>query len=252
MFHNTLTFCRTLLLAGAVVVLTAGAALARGGGGHGGGGFAGGHGGGFHGGGFGGGHFGGGFHGGGFGGGFNRGFHNGGRFFPHSRGFGFAYPGYSSYAYPYYSYSYPYYYDPGSYSYAYTPYYSPDLSSGLAYNPGYSAPYSYQPALASPGGSALGSPAPDTAAHVTVNVPADAGVWFDGNQTRSTGPVREFISPSLTPGQWYAYEVRARWHKDGREVTQTRTVAVTAGAHLRVDFSVPTGTTAKPSMPEAR
>ena len=39
MFHNTIAFCRTLLLAGAVVVLTAGAATAapRGGGFHGGG-----------------------------------------------------------------------------------------------------------------------------------------------------------------------------------------------------------------------
>src|SRR5260370_19395094 len=61
MFHNTISFCRTLLLAGAVVVLTAGAATAapRGGG----------------------------FHGGGFHGGFRPGFHHG-PFGPGPRTFG--------------------------------------------------------------------------------------------------------------------------------------------------------------------
>jgi uncharacterized protein (TIGR03000 family) len=61
-------------------------------------------------------------------------------------------------------------------------------------------------------------------------------------------PVRAFQSAPLTPGQQYTYEFRARWkNDDGREVTQTQQVIVTAGAHVRVDFPVPPGA-ARPAL----
>ena len=76
----------------------------------------------------------------------------------------------------------------------------------------------------------------DAITHITVSAPADAQIWFDGARTNSTGPVREFQSPPLTPGQQYSYEVRARWNENGREVTQTQHVQFTAGAHFEVEF----------------
>jgi uncharacterized protein (TIGR03000 family) len=80
--------------------------------------------------------------------------------------------------------------------------------------------------------------APDNAAHVRVVVPADAQVWFDGNATKATGPVRRFDSPALTPGRQYTYDVKARWRgADGKEVTQTRHVDVAANADVDVDFT---------------
>jgi uncharacterized protein (TIGR03000 family) len=207
----------------AAVLLTAGPALAQhfGGGGH--GGF---HGGGFHSGGF----HGGGFHGGSFHpGGFHGGIFRHGGFFP----------GYYSNAYPSYGY-YP------SYSY-YPPY---DLEYGSAPDLGYFDSYGGVAPSDSGGYQALEPPStvsPDTAsaqadptAHVTVRVPANAELWFNGSTTTSAGSVREFQSPPLGPGR-YTYEIRAHWTENGRDITQTQKVAVSPGAHLTVDFPVQSG-----------
>jgi uncharacterized protein (TIGR03000 family) len=195
----------------------------------------GGHGGGFHGGGFNHGGLNHGFNHGAFNhGGLNHGFNHGafnhGAF--HHRGFRGGglrwYPGYYGYygAWPYYYGYYPYSYD--AYSYG---------SSSPAYDSGYygayggvtsSYPDSYFPATAQP----------DTSAHVTVSVPADAEIWLEGTKTTSTGSVREYQSPPLTPGIRYTYEVRARWNENGQQVTQTQQVKVTAGAHVSVKFPV--------------
>ena len=76
---------------------------------------------------------------------------------------------------------------------------------------------------------------------VTVNVPAGTQLWFDGKATTTTGSVRLFDSPPLTPGSRYSYEVRARWSENGHEVTQTQQVVVSAGAHVDVKFPVTPG-----------
>ncbi len=78
----------------------------------------------------------------------------------------------------------------------------------------------------------------DNRAHVEVMLPSsDAQVLFNGSLTRQTGTEREFVSPSLTPGQTYHYTVEARWDEGGRTVDQTRTVTVTAGQSATVDFT---------------
>jgi uncharacterized protein (TIGR03000 family) len=69
-----------------------------------------------------------------------------------------------------------------------------------------------------------------------VNVPAGAQLWFDGKATTTTGSIRQFDSPPLTPGSRYSYEVRARWNENGHEVTQTQQVEVSAGAYVNVQF----------------
>ena len=81
--------------------------------------------------------------------------------------------------------------------------------------------------------------APEGVARITVIVPADAEVFFDGNPTKQTGTQRVFDSPPLKPGSRYTYSVRARWTADGRPVDQTRSVPVRAGAQIRVDFTSP-------------
>jgi len=77
----------------------------------------------------------------------------------------------------------------------------------------------------------------DTNAQVTVNVPADAEVWFDGTEMTPTGAVRRFHSPPLAPGN-YRYQIRAQWHENGHEVSQTQTVEFAPGAHIAVSFPV--------------
>src|SRR5215472_962600 len=63
-----------------------------------------------------------------------------------------------------------------------------------------------------------------TSARVTVRLPDEARLWFENTPTKSTGAVREFSSPPLTPGMQYAYTVRATWAENGKEVTQMRHV----------------------------
>ena len=193
----------------------------------------GGHGGGFH---------GGSPHGGGFrSGGMHSGeflsdrFHDG-RF--HRGGF---FPGNYYGYYPFYGYDSSYgYYSPYSYSPSYDFGYGgdtdlgyPDSYGGVA--PSYPSGYlTLEPAsTVSP---AIASQA-DLTVHLTVSVPADAELWVDGSKTTSTGSVREFQSPPLRPGQ-FAYEVRAHWTENGRNITQTQKVAVSPGAHIAVNFSI--------------
>jgi len=228
-----------LLLAGAVVFATPSIVWAQhGGGGHGGGGgFGGGHGGG----GFGGGHIGGGFGsghvGGGFGGGHVGGFpggvnHGGFRYYRPNYGF-------YNYGYPYgfYNYGSPYY---GSYGYGYSPYYydngqysgSSPTSDSDSYG-GYTDPLWFD---ADGTAAAAKSAQSDTLAHVTVKVPADAHIWFNDTAMNSNGPVREFNSPPLTPGNRYFYQIKASWNEGGHDVTQTQRVEFTVGAHVSVSF----------------
>jgi uncharacterized protein (TIGR03000 family) len=78
----------------------------------------------------------------------------------------------------------------------------------------------------------------DTRALITVSVPADAEIWFEGTKMTSTGSVREYQSPPLTPGSGYTYDIRARWNENGHEVTQTQQVDVAAGSRVNVHFPV--------------
>jgi len=163
------------------------------------------------------------------------GFGGGGRFGGFYSG---SYGGYGRYYRPFYGYGfYPYDYGVPYY----TGYDTPDYSYGDAYrNPG-SAP-SYDPTVTSQ--SLYPPPAKPTqppagignSAYVTVRLPADARLWFHDMQTKSTGEARSFRSPPLAPGTQYAYTVRATWTENGREVTQTQQVGVTAGARITVDF----------------
>lgn len=205
MLHKALSTFGMLALAGAAVLWTAGPSQAapRGG-------FGGAH--------FGGAHFGG-YRGGFYHGGFGHvygyrpyyGSHN------YYRGYHFPYYGYLTY--PYYA-SYPYYGTYNTYPYNANYNYSSDLSPSVSTSPDYGTEVA----------------AADTAAHITVRVPANTEVWLDGVKMSSTGLVREYQSPPLTPGKGYHYEVRARWSANGQTVTQTKSVSVAAGSRVTVSF----------------
>jgi uncharacterized protein (TIGR03000 family) len=223
MFQKTLSFAGTLLLTGTALLLTPGLGHAQhGGGSHGGGGhFAGGGahlaGGSGH-------YSGGGFHGSMsmYGGGARYEGYRGSIYGNHSLygGYGF-FPYYGLYgSYPYYD-SYPYGYGDETPSYADS---YPNVTAPAA---SYQALY---PATTAE---------PDAVAHLTVSVPAGALLWINGSATTSTGPFRYFDSPPLTAGSHYSYEVQARWNENGHDVTQTQSVAVTAGVHVSVSFPVP-------------
>jgi uncharacterized protein (TIGR03000 family) len=151
-------------------------------------------------------------------------------YFPRSPYVGF-YPQYPSVGhYPYYPslgyYTLSVYY---SYNYAYTP--------GLtAYVPPVVTPsYYYDPVVP----TLTPTPAPENVARLRVLLPADAALWIDGAPTTLTGAERLFVSPPLSAGVSYAYELRARWSEGGRVVERERRVPVRAGDLTTVDFTAP-------------
>jgi len=174
--------------------------------------------------------------------------HNGYPYRHYGYGYQHPYLGYSGGYYPYFGLygGYPYDGEYGDeYDYPY-PGWENSTDPGNANGPGGSIP-PFPPAStpASP-------PAPaGTPAQVTVRVPADAQVWFDGVQMSTPGEVRTYKSPPLAPGN-YNYDVRARWNANGSEVSQTKRVKVTPGAHVEVDFPVPSGTAEKTTAPQKR
>jgi uncharacterized protein (TIGR03000 family) len=215
-------------LAAAALLLAAGPGWAQhhGGGGH----VGGGHVGGAH---YGGGHYGGGQYYGGYHGGYH------GGYYPYHHGF-YGYRSYYPYRswyglgyYPwlyggYYPYNYNYYSGTGSYDYY------PDTYT-------YTAPESAYQSFYSPaaGAESQAEPIDPTSMLLTVRVPANAEVWINGARMTQMGTEREFVSPPLTEGRDYSYDVRARWTEDGREVNRTRKISFHAGERRVIDFEGP-------------
>jgi uncharacterized protein (TIGR03000 family) len=81
-----------------------------------------------------------------------------------------------------------------------------------------------QPARAAPG---------DAPVVITMTVPANAEVWFDGTKTVQTGENRRFFSPPITAGRKYSYEVRVVAGK----MDLTRPLTVRAGDRINLDFT---------------
>ena len=77
----------------------------------------------------------------------------------------------------------------------------------------------------------------DDTAHITLQVPAGAEVWFDGKTTRQTGPTRHFYSPPLQPGKNYVYALRVRWEQDGKSVEETRRINVRANDRVSLELA---------------
>lgn len=132
----------------------------------------------------------------------------------------YAYSGYGyygPYASPYYT---PYVGVP-RYTTGYVPYYTGSSATYIVTTPPPAAP----PAQV------------DNSAQIEIRVPAAARVWFDGAETRQTGPQRRFASPPLEPGYDYTYMVKASWTEAGKAVTQERKVVVQAGGQYQVDLT---------------
>jgi uncharacterized protein (TIGR03000 family) len=77
---------------------------------------------------------------------------------------------------------------------------------------------------------------PDTAALINMRVHPDAKIWFSGDETKSQGGFRQYVTPALDTGRTYYYEIRARWNENGRDIDRTRRVLVHAGDRTNVDF----------------
>ena len=75
-----------------------------------------------------------------------------------------------------------------------------------------------------------------TPAKVLVSLPADATLTIDGHATTSTSAQRTFVSPTLEAGKDYQYTLKAEMVRDGKAVTEIKTVVVRAGETTEVSF----------------
>jgi uncharacterized protein (TIGR03000 family) len=121
----------------------------------------------------------------------------------------------------------------GGYRGYYNDYYPYNYGYGPDYN--YSTPSYTQPA------PAPRMNVPENAALIDVRVPNNAQVWIDDQQTKQTGPMREFITPSLDPGQEFSYDIRAQWTENGQPVDRHRKVTFHPGDRLMVNLMAPQG-----------
>ena len=74
-------------------------------------------------------------------------------------------------------------------------------------------------------------------ARVIVSLPANGKLFVDNLPIRNAAEIKTFRTPELSKGQQYFYEMRAEVLVDGKVVTQTRRVTLTAGDLIRADFS---------------
>lgn len=76
-----------------------------------------------------------------------------------------------------------------------------------------------------------------TRARVVVSLPANGKLFVDNTPIANAAGVKTFRTPELSKGQQYYYEMRAEVVVDGKVVSQTRRVTLTAGDLIRADFS---------------
>jgi uncharacterized protein (TIGR03000 family) len=142
----------------------------------------------------------------------------------------------------------------GGYGY-YAPYYGGYGPYGPYY--GYAPPIVYSAGSVAPNagaGNSAGAPAasgyqspPDNAAHLQLQVPEDAEVWFAGTKIERTGRIREFVSPPLPPGRAFNYRIVVRYtDATGKPVEDKRTIQVRANDWFSIDFTRPPPPNGKP------
>lgn len=73
-------------------------------------------------------------------------------------------------------------------------------------------------------------------ARVWIQLPPDAEVTIQGERLNAIGPVRVFNSPRLSEGASEYYDLKAIWEEQGKKVTQTQRVNLTAGSRVQVIF----------------
>jgi uncharacterized protein (TIGR03000 family) len=79
----------------------------------------------------------------------------------------------------------------------------------------------------------------DDRARLRIALPTEkAEVWIEGQKTEQAKRVEDYVSPPLTPGKQYYYEVRARWtDAAGKQVERTRSFPIVPGQPVLLDFN---------------
>jgi uncharacterized protein (TIGR03000 family) len=139
---------------------------------------------------------------------------------------------------------------PGAYNYMTNAYYPPNYSSQSSLRTGSSnSEYGSYPApeSARTGSSKEQADLPHPAGHVRVP-PADAGVIrlrvpdklasvsFNGQVVSSVGSERDFVTPTVSPGQKLQYDIAVSWGQGNQRTTVERVVEVGPGQITSLDL----------------
>jgi uncharacterized protein (TIGR03000 family) len=146
------------------------------------------------------------------------------------------------------------YYAPYPYYGAYAPYYGP--YGPAVYPPMVVASSAAAPSAAAPNAVSANAPTgnqpppADNAVHLQLLVPEEAEVWFAGVKIAREGRIREFVSPPLTPGRVYNYQITVRYtNAAGKPVEDKRDIRVRANDWFSLDFTRPPPTEKPAPMP---
>jgi uncharacterized protein (TIGR03000 family) len=117
-----------------------------------------------------------------------------------------------------------------SMSYGSTPFvYIPADGSTVTYSTS-----GYRPGnVTNPAGSA------ELPARLRVAIPAEkADIWIEGEKSEQSKRVQDYVSPPLTSGKQYYYEVRARWtDAAGKQVERKKSFPIVPGQPVFLDFT---------------
>jgi uncharacterized protein (TIGR03000 family) len=100
--------------------------------------------------------------------------------------------------------------------------------------PAYGAPV-YASAPVTTTTAAASRPAND-AAKLVVDLPADAKLFIDDQQMKTTSERRVFNTPKLEAGTSYYYQLRAEVVRDGKTYTENKRIIVRAGETSKATF----------------
>jgi uncharacterized protein (TIGR03000 family) len=88
-------------------------------------------------------------------------------------------------------------------------------------------------------GGAAHAQAAGTEATLIVNLPADATLTIDGEETTSTSAQRVFVTPALEEGKVYEYTLKAKVERNGKVQVATAKVTIRPGQTSQVELKLP-------------
>lgn len=115
--------------------------------------------------------------------------------------------------------------------------------STAAYAPAYSTSYGsvpYTNGYSEGMVTTFKAPVAADSARLVVNLPADAKLYVDGTLTKTSDKaVRSFRTPTLAAGEQYVYTLKAEVVREGKTLTESKQVIVSAGIEAKADFAFP-------------
>ena len=88
-------------------------------------------------------------------------------------------------------------------------------------------------------GDVTNAPGSEMPARLRIAIPSErADIWIEGEKSEQSRRVQDYVSPPLTSGKQYFYEVRARWTDlSGKQIERTKSFPILPGQPVLLDFT---------------